>query len=173
MCITFVFSLTDAEKRQETPPPIRKRKSNDERSSSEENKRPKSSVTYPTLKLKEPYQIGTTSWIRKKINTYALERLLVSSAFGLLEYLLSFLLFYYFDALLHCLFYRTIISVTNSSHVNMGFRLFMAQLVLCILSLSELTVFFTGYIITSSPSFYLYPSSISSQPRIWFISISN
>ena len=157
MCITFVFSLTDAEKRQETPPPIRKRKSNDERSSSEENKRPKSSVTYPTLKLKEPYQIGTTSWIRKKINTYALECLLVSSAFGLLEYLISFLLFYYFDALLHCLFYHTIISVTNSSHVNMGFRLFMAQLVLCILSLSELTVFFTGYSITSSPSFICTP----------------
>ncbi|XP_066347380.1 putative B3 domain-containing protein Os04g0347400 [Miscanthus floridulus] len=57
--------------KQETPPPIRKRKSNDERSSSEENKRPKSSVTYPSLK--EPYQIGTSSWIRKKINTYALE----------------------------------------------------------------------------------------------------
>ena len=154
MRITFAFSLTDTEK-QETPPPIRKRKSNDERSSSEENKRPKSSVTYPSLK--EPYQIGTSSWIRKKINTYALECLLVSSAFGLLEYLISFLLFYYFDALLHCLFYRTIISVTNSSHVNMGFRLFMAQLVLCILSLSELTVFFTGYSITSSPSFICTP----------------
>ncbi|XP_066347382.1 putative B3 domain-containing protein Os04g0346900 [Miscanthus floridulus] len=69
----------NAEKQQETHSPIRKRKSNDEKSSSEENKRPKSSVTSPTLKLKEPYQIGTTSWIRKKINTYALERLLTLS----------------------------------------------------------------------------------------------
>ena len=90
MRITFAFSLTDTEK-QETPPPIRKRKSNDERSSSEENKRPKSSVTYPSLK--EPYQIGTSSWIRKKINTYALESHLVSSAFALFECLLSFCYF--------------------------------------------------------------------------------
>jgi len=89
MLITFVFSLTDTEK-QETPP-IRKRKSNDESSSIEENKRPKSSVTYPSLK--EPYQIGTSSWIRKKINTYALERLLVSSDFGLLDCILYFCYF--------------------------------------------------------------------------------
>jgi hypothetical protein len=136
MCITFVFSLPDTEKRQETHSSIRKRKSNDNKSSSEENKRPKSSVTSPSLKLQEPYQMGTTSWIKKKINTYALERLLVSSAFGLLECILYFCYFFYFDALLHCLFYHTIISVTTSTHVNMGFRLFMAQLVLFILSIS-------------------------------------
>ncbi|KAG0525068.1 hypothetical protein BDA96_06G023700 [Sorghum bicolor] len=66
----------NTEKRQETHSSIRKRKSNDNKSSSEENKRPKSSVTSPSLKLQEPYQMGTTSWIKKKINTYALERLL-------------------------------------------------------------------------------------------------
>jgi len=49
----------------------------------------------------------------------------------------------------------------------------MAQLVLFILSLSELPAFLTGDSITSSPSFYLHPSSIASQPRIQFISISN
>jgi hypothetical protein len=88
MHITFVFSLTDTEKQQETPSPTRKRRSNDEKLSSEGNKRPKSSGT-----LKEPYQIGTSSWIRKKINTYALERLLVSSDFGLLDCILYFCYF--------------------------------------------------------------------------------
>ena len=126
MRITFAFSLTDTEK-QETPPPIRKRKSNDERSSSEENKRPKSSVTYPSLK--EPYQIGTSSWIRKKINTYALESHLVSSAFALFECLLSFcyfiiLMLYYIASLLTQFIYqmpRYSLYFTTYSH---GFRSF-------------------------------------------------
>jgi hypothetical protein len=83
--------LTDTGKQQETPSPIRKRRSNDEKLSSEGNKRPKSSGTFPSLK--EPYQIGTSSWIRKKINTYALERLLVSSDFGLLDCILYFCYF--------------------------------------------------------------------------------
>ncbi|KAL5649534.1 hypothetical protein ACJX0J_040343, partial [Zea mays] len=60
------------EKRQETPS-IRKRKSNDEKSRSEENKRPKGPKN---SRLLEPYRIGTSSWIRKSINTYALEHLL-------------------------------------------------------------------------------------------------
>jgi len=130
MRITFAFSLTDTEK-QETPPPIRKRKSNDERSSSEENKRPKSSVTYPSLK--EPYQIGTSSWIRKKISTYALESHLVSSAFALFECLLSFcyfiiLMLYYIASLLTQFIYQMpqySIYFTTYSHVNMGFGVFI------------------------------------------------
>ena len=130
MRITFAFSLTDTEK-QETPPPIRKRKSNDERSSSEENKRPKSSVTYPSLK--EPYQIGTSSWIRKKISTYTLESHLVSSAFALFECLLSFcyfisLMLYYIASLLTQFIYQMpqySIYFTTYSHVNMGFGVFI------------------------------------------------
>ena len=97
MLMNFVFSsLTDVEMQQEPLSPTRKRKNNDEKSSSEENKRPKSSVTYlsPKLPPKNPdYQIGPSSWIRKEIHTYALERLLVSSIFALLQCLLSFLLF--------------------------------------------------------------------------------
>ena len=128
--MTFVFSLTDTEK-QETPSPIRKHKSNDERSSSEENKRPKSSVTYPSLK--EPYQIGTSSWIRKKISTYALESHLVSSAFALFECLLSFCYFiilmpYYIASLLTQFIYQMpqySIYFTTYSHVNMGFGVFI------------------------------------------------
>jgi hypothetical protein len=92
MHITFVFSLTDTKKQQETPP-IRKRKSNDEKSSSEENKRLKTPVTSPSPSdpsLEKPYQIGTSSWIKKRINTYALEQFLVSSAFGLFECILYF-----------------------------------------------------------------------------------
>ena len=96
--------MAGKEKRQETPS-IRKRKSNYEKSRSEENKRPKGSKN---SRLLEPYRIGTSSWIRKSINTYALEHLLVSSAFGLLECLPSFVLFYYLDALLNCLFYHTV-----------------------------------------------------------------
>jgi hypothetical protein len=129
MRITFVFSLTDTEK-QETPP-IRKRKSNDERSSIEENKRPKSSVTYPSLK--EPYQIGTSSWIRKKISTYALESHLVSSAFSLFECLLSFcyfiiLMLYYIASLLTQFIYQMpqySIYFTTYSHAKMGFGVFI------------------------------------------------
>ena len=82
MLMNFVFSsLTDVEMQQESLSPTRKRKNNDEKSSSEENKRPKSSVTYlsPKLPPKNPdYQIGPSSWIRKEIHTYALERLLVN-----------------------------------------------------------------------------------------------
>jgi hypothetical protein len=97
MLMNFLFSsLTDVEMQQESLSPIRKRKNNDEKSSSKENKRPKSSVTYLNTKLplkKPDYQIGPSSWIRKEINTYALECLLVSSIFALLERPLSFLLF--------------------------------------------------------------------------------
>ncbi|PVH35102.1 hypothetical protein PAHAL_7G106000 [Panicum hallii] len=71
--------LLNVEMQQESLSPIRKRKNNDEKSSSKENKRPKSSVTYLNTKLplkKPDYQIGPSSWIRKEINTYALECLL-------------------------------------------------------------------------------------------------
>ncbi|ONM18772.1 hypothetical protein ZEAMMB73_Zm00001d004358 [Zea mays] len=66
-------------KKQQETPPIRKRKSNDEKSSSEENKRLKTPVTSPSPSdpsLEKPYQIGTSSWIKKRINTYALEQFL-------------------------------------------------------------------------------------------------
>uniref|UniRef100_A0A804MIF7 TF-B3 domain-containing protein n=1 Tax=Zea mays TaxID=4577 RepID=A0A804MIF7_MAIZE len=69
-------------KKQQETPPIRKRKSNDEKSSSEENKRLKTPVTSPSPSdpsLEKPYQIGTSSWIKKRINTYALEQFLALS----------------------------------------------------------------------------------------------
>ncbi|RLM75615.1 hypothetical protein C2845_PM15G04540 [Panicum miliaceum] len=75
--------LQNVEMQQESLSPIMKRKNHDEKSSSEENKRPKGSVTYLNTKLplkKPDYQIGPSSWIRKEINTYALECLLVRGA---------------------------------------------------------------------------------------------
>ncbi|CAO2045752.1 unnamed protein product [Urochloa humidicola] len=67
------------EVQRESPSPIRKRKGNDEKSSSEKNKRPKGSLTSlntnPSLN-KPDYQIGPSSWTRKEISTYALERFL-------------------------------------------------------------------------------------------------
>ncbi|CAN6244277.1 unnamed protein product [Urochloa humidicola] len=67
------------EMQQESPSAIRKRKGNDEKSSSEKIKRLKGSLTSLSTKLslnKPDYQIGPSSWIRKEINTYVLERFL-------------------------------------------------------------------------------------------------
>lgn len=89
-CLWLVFSLTDIEKQQESPSPIRKRKSNNEKASSKDNKRLKTSLT--CLNKKPDYQIGPSSWIRKEIETYTLEKNnLVSSTFVVLEHLLSLL----------------------------------------------------------------------------------
>ncbi|KAJ1255286.1 hypothetical protein BS78_K267600 [Paspalum vaginatum] len=67
------------EMQQKSHSPFRKRKINNEKASSKGNKRTKSSLTSLNTKPspKGPdYQIGPPSWIRKEINTYALEKLL-------------------------------------------------------------------------------------------------
>ncbi|XP_062185930.1 putative B3 domain-containing protein Os04g0347400 [Phragmites australis] len=67
------------EKQHEAPSPSRKRKSDNKKSSIEEKKRSKSSTFSPNKVLspkKTDYQTGPASWIRKEINTYALERVL-------------------------------------------------------------------------------------------------
>ncbi|WVZ84960.1 hypothetical protein U9M48_031926, partial [Paspalum notatum var. saurae] len=72
----------DIEMQQKSHSPFRKRKSNNEKLSSKGNKRRKSPLTSlnKKLSLKGPdYQIGPPSWIRKEINTYALEKLLALS----------------------------------------------------------------------------------------------